>query len=118
MPRKGVNISLSSYDDIFQTDAGRADNQQERIQQISLDLLEPFKNHPFKVVDDEAMLRTTESHVRPVPRDLLELRRSGTGGNALGQQLYRNPAWTVQRSGTERLRHFRQHALQGPEISR
>ena len=51
MQKKGTGISLSSYDDIFQTDAGRAENQQERIQQISLDLLEPFKNHPFKVVD-------------------------------------------------------------------
>ena len=64
MQKKGTGISLSSYDDIFQTDAGRAENQQERIQQISLDLLEPFKNHPFKVVDDEAMLRTTESIVQ------------------------------------------------------
>ena len=51
MQKKGTGICLSSYDDIFQTDAGRAENQQERIQQISLDLLEPFKNHPFKVVD-------------------------------------------------------------------
>ncbi|MCF2555959.1 ParB/RepB/Spo0J family partition protein [Fournierella massiliensis] len=61
MPKKGANISLSSYDDIFETDASRAEAKQERIQSISiLDLL-PFENHPFKVVDDEAMLRTTES---------------------------------------------------------
>ena len=84
MPRKGVNISLSSYDDIFETDESRADSQLEKVQKIPISELVPFRNHPFKVVDDEAMLRTTESHVRPVPRDLLELRRSGTGGNALG----------------------------------
>ena len=61
MPKKGANISLSSYDDIFETDASRAEAKQERIQSISILDLVPFKNHPFKVVDDEAMLRTTES---------------------------------------------------------
>ena len=61
MPKKGANISLSSYDDIFETDESRADSQLERVQKIPLRSLVPFKNHPFKVVDDEAMLRTTES---------------------------------------------------------
>ena len=61
MPKKGVNISLSSYDDIFETDESRADNQLERVQKIPISELKPFQNHPFKVVDDEAMLRTTES---------------------------------------------------------
>ena len=61
MQKKGANISLSSYDDIFETDESRADNQLERVQIIPLRSLVPFKNHPFKVVDDEAMLRTTES---------------------------------------------------------
>ena len=61
MLKKGANISLSSYDDIFETDESRADNQLERVQKIPLRSLVPFKNHPFKVVDDEAMLRTTES---------------------------------------------------------
>ena len=61
MPRKGVNISLSSYDDIFETDESRADSQLEKVQKIPISELVPFKNHPFKVVDDEAMLRTTES---------------------------------------------------------
>ena len=61
MPRKGANISLSSYDDIFETDESRADSQLEKVQKIPLNELVPFKNHPFKVVDDEAMLRTTES---------------------------------------------------------
>ena len=61
MPRKGANISLSSYDDIFETDESRADSQMEKVQKIPISELVPFKNHPFKVVDDEAMLRTTES---------------------------------------------------------
>ena len=61
MPKRGANISLSSYDDIFETDASRAEAKQERIQSISILDLVPFENHPFKVVDDEAMLRTTES---------------------------------------------------------
>ena len=61
MPRKGANISLSSYDDIFETDESRADSQLEKVQKIPISELVPFMNHPFKVVDDEAMLRTTES---------------------------------------------------------
>ena len=61
MPRKGANISLSSYDDIFETDESRADSQLEKVQRIPISELVPFKNHPFKVIDDEAMLRTTES---------------------------------------------------------
>ena len=61
MRRKGAYISLSSYDDIFETDESRADSQLEKVQKIPINELVPFKNHPFKVVDDEAMLRTTES---------------------------------------------------------
>ena len=61
MPKRGENISLSSYDDIFGTDESRADSQLERIQKLSISELVPFKGHPFRVVDDEAMLRTTES---------------------------------------------------------
>lgn len=61
MPKRGGNISLTSYDDIFETDESRAESQLERVQNISISELVPFKNHPFKVVDDEAMLRTTES---------------------------------------------------------
>jgi parB-like partition proteins len=52
---------LTSYDDIFETDESRAESQLERVQSIRLSALVPFKEHPFKVVDDEAMLRTTES---------------------------------------------------------
>ena len=58
MPKSGANISLTSYDDIFSTEESR---QTEQIQQISIRDLHPFKNHPFKVLDDEAMQRTVES---------------------------------------------------------
>ena len=58
MPKSGANISLTSYDDIFSTEESR---QSEQIQQISISDLHPFKNHPFKVLDDEAMQRTVES---------------------------------------------------------
>ena len=61
MPKRGGNISLTSYDDIFETDESRAESQLERVQSIRLSELVPFKEHPFKVIDDEAMLRTTES---------------------------------------------------------
>ena len=58
MPKNGANISLTSYDDIFSTEESR---QTEQIQQIPTADLHPFKNHPFKVLDDEAMQRTVES---------------------------------------------------------
>ena len=58
MPKNGANISLTSYDDIFSTEESR---QTEQIQQIPIADLHPFKNHPFKVLDDEAMQRTVES---------------------------------------------------------
>ena len=61
MPKKGLNVSLQSYDDIFSTEETRQDAQLEKVQQIPLGELHPFKNHPFKVIDDEAMLRTVQS---------------------------------------------------------
>lgn len=61
MPKRGANVSLSSYDDIFSTEESRTDGKLEKVQNIPLSELHPFKNHPFKVVDDEAMLRTVES---------------------------------------------------------
>lgn len=59
--KRGESLSLSSYDDLFETEESRADKDLERVQYLSLDELVPFKNHPFKVIDDESMLRTTES---------------------------------------------------------
>jgi ParB family chromosome partitioning protein len=59
--RKNANISLTSYDDIFSTEESRTDKKLEKVKNIPLNELHPFKNHPFRVVDDESMLRTVES---------------------------------------------------------
>ena len=61
MPKDSVNVSLNSYDDIFSTEESRQEEQREQVQQIPIRELFPFKNHPFKVLDDEAMQRTVES---------------------------------------------------------
>ena len=61
MQRKGANISLNGYDDIFSTEQSRAESQQERVQEIPLSELHPFEGHPFRVVDDEEMMKTAES---------------------------------------------------------
>ena len=61
MAKKGINISLKGYDDIFSTEETRTDEKLEKVQNIPLLELHPFKNHPFKVIDDESMLRTVES---------------------------------------------------------
>ena len=61
MPKNGLNVSLNTYDDIFSTEETRQEEQREQVQQIPIDELYPFKDHPFKVLDDEAMQRTVES---------------------------------------------------------
>ena len=61
MPKSGLNVSLSSYDDIFSSEEARQEQRREQVQRIPLDQLFPFKDHPFKVLDDEAMQRTVES---------------------------------------------------------
>ena len=61
MPRKGANVTLSSYDEIFTTEEGRSESQQEHVQMIPLSELHPFEGHPFRVVDDEEMQKTVES---------------------------------------------------------
>lgn len=61
MPKSNVNASLSSYDDIFSTEESRQEEQREQVQQIPIGELFPFKNHPFKVLDDDSMSDTVES---------------------------------------------------------
>lgn len=61
MKSAAKNIQLASYDDLFKTDEERQADTQERIQNLPLDKLEPFPNHPFKVIDDDKMLETVES---------------------------------------------------------
>ena len=60
MPKKGANISLSSYDDIFSTQESRQETG-EHVVMLPLDAIHPFKNHPFRIVDDEEMQKTAES---------------------------------------------------------
>ena len=61
MPKSSVNASLSSYDDIFSTEESRQEEQREQVRQIPIGELFPFKNHPFKVLDDDSMSDTVES---------------------------------------------------------
>ena len=61
MKSAAKNIQLASYDDLFKTDEERLSDTQERVQSLPLDKLEPFPNHPFKVIDDDKMLETVES---------------------------------------------------------
>ena len=61
MPKNGLNVSLNPYDDIFSTEESRQEEKREQVQQIPIAELFPFKNHPFKVLDDESMQRTVES---------------------------------------------------------
>lgn len=66
MQKKGANISLKGYDDIFSTDQSRAEAQQERVQEIPLSELHPFEGHPFRVVDDVIPCRVEKFGVVPV----------------------------------------------------
>ena len=61
MPKISLNVSLKGADDIFSTEESRQEQQREQVQQIPIGELFPFKNHPFKVLDDESMQRTVES---------------------------------------------------------
>ena len=61
MPKRGANVSLTSYDDIFSTEQDRATPVTEEIRQVPISQLHPFRDHPFKVLDDDAMKETVES---------------------------------------------------------
>jgi ParB family chromosome partitioning protein len=61
MPIDSGNLALKGLDDLFSTEENRQEEQREQVQQIPIDELHPFTNHPFKVLDDESMQRTVES---------------------------------------------------------
>ena len=61
MPKSGLNVALKGLDDLFSSEETRQEEQREQVQRIPVDELFPFKNHPFKVLDDDAMTRTVES---------------------------------------------------------
>ena len=95
MPIDSGNLALKGLDDLFSTEENRQEEQREQVQQIPIDALHPFTNHPFKVLDDEAMTRTVESiaqyGVPGLARTVTAMRSSpGTAGNT-PQSL---PSWT------------------------
>ena len=61
MKSSAKKVELASVDDLFSTEEGRADAQREKVMEIPLSELHPFKDHPFKVKDDEAMMETADS---------------------------------------------------------
>ena len=61
MPKSSLSVSLKGFDDIFSTEESRQEEKHEQIRQIPINELFPFKEHPFKVLDDDAMQRTVES---------------------------------------------------------
>ena len=61
MPKSSLSVSLKGADDIFSTEESRQEEQREQVQQIPIGELFPFKNHPFKVLDDDSMSDTVES---------------------------------------------------------
>ena len=61
MPKSNANLALKGLDEMFSTEESRQEQQREQVQQIPIEELFPFKEHPFKVLDDEAMQRTVES---------------------------------------------------------
>ena len=61
MPKSNANLALKGLDEMFSTEENRQEEQREQVQQIPIEELFPFKEHPFKVLDDEAMQRTVES---------------------------------------------------------
>lgn len=67
MQKKGENIRLNTYDDIFSTEQSRAEDKMEKVREIPLSELHPFKNHPFKVLDDEAMSYPGSQNITEFP---------------------------------------------------
>lgn len=61
MPKSNANLALKGLDEMFSTEESRQEQKREQVQQIPIEELFPFKEHPFKVLDDEAMTRTVES---------------------------------------------------------
>ena len=105
MQKRGGNVSLNTYADIFSTEQSRVEDKLEKVREILLAELHPFKNHPFKVLDDESMQRTVESIARfgvlspaiarPCPDggyELVEV-KSGKGSKAGWGRLKSGAGW-------------------------
>ncbi len=98
-------VELASVDDLFSTEESRADAQRERVLEIPLSELHPFKNHPFKVKDDEAMLETADSIrqygvlvpaiARPDPEGGYELNTPAAVASGKGGQIVKPSATQI-----------------------
>ena len=112
MPIDSENLALKGLDDLFSTEENRQEEQREQVQQIPIDALHPFTNHPFKVLDDEAMTRTVESIAQygvlaPLiarPRPEADMRSSPGTAASMRPNL---PGWTPCRSLCGRCRTMR-----------
>ena len=71
MPKSSLSVSLKGADDIFSTQESRQEQQREQVQQIPIGELFPFKNHPFKVLDDESMCRACMRRNLPLIPELI-----------------------------------------------
>ena len=109
MPKGSLNVSLKGADDIFSTEESRQEQQREQVQQIPIGELFPFKNHPFKVLDDESMQRTVESVEQYGVLSPLIARPRPEGGYEIISGHRRQHA--AQLAGLDTL-HRRQHAAQ------
>ena len=109
MPKNSLNVSLKGADDIFSTEESRQEQQREQVQQIPIGELFPFKNHPFKVLDDESMQRTVESVEQYGVLSPLIARPRPEGGYEIISGHRRQHA--AQLAGLDTL-HRRQHAAQ------
>jgi len=108
MPIGSGNLALKGLDDLFSTEENRQEEQREQVQQIPIDALHPFTNHPFKVLDDEAMTRTVESIAQygvPAPARTVTATRSSPG-TAASMRL-NLPGWKRCRSLCGRCRTMR-----------
>ena len=103
MPKGSLNVSLKGADDIFSTEESRQEQQREQVQQIPIGELFPFKNHPFKVLDDESMQRTVES-VEQYGTPPKRWKSNGTpslqGGGCLPSQERYHPTSMLSLSGS------------------
>ena len=114
MSKNSLNVSLKGADDIFSTEESRQEQQREQVQQIPIGELFPFKNHPFKVLDDESMQRTVESVDRETgrPRRLRSARReSALRGRSSGRRLF--GSWCLRASKWKGMGRTPAEGLQG-----
>ena len=96
MPKSNANLALKGLDEMFSTEESRQEQKREQVQQIPIEELFPFKEHPFKVLDDEAMQRTVESVAQYGILAPLIARPRPEGGNSGIRFVRRINLWTFR----------------------